>query len=151
MKRAFTLIEVMVAVMLLSVVGWSVLQSQQGSAFTVQGNQKSFDTALFTMPVLLLANKAYHNKERTLYEFLRTEYEIKDQEVVDALKQQKVHYSQEEFEFIAFEQPEANTTHSRVSQEQIAQAASQQGVYIDRVIARTQEGTASVYIFRVQP
>jgi hypothetical protein len=39
----------------------------------------------------------YHNSDKTLFEYIRYDFDIKDDELRKYLKEKKIHYSQEEF------------------------------------------------------
>jgi len=42
-------------------------------------------------------NPKYHNSDKTLYEYIRYDFDIKDDDLRKYLKEKKIHYRQEEF------------------------------------------------------
>jgi prepilin-type N-terminal cleavage/methylation domain-containing protein len=96
-RRAFTLIEVLVSVAILAVVATGLLQistnSKNNFAFLLQKAQ--FDRKS-SIPIMHNDPK-YHHSEKDLYEFLRDDYTIKEDEVRKMLKKTKILYTQEEY------------------------------------------------------
>ena len=85
-KKAFTLIEVIVAVVLVAIVvmGSMDLQSknQDMAMYIIERGKNELDNSLF------LTSQAYrYNKdEKNAYELIRTEFDIKDEKSKEALK-----------------------------------------------------------------
>lgn len=96
-RKAFTLIEVLISVAILAVVATGLFQISFNSKnnFEFLEHKARFDR-LSSIPIIHNDAK-YHHKEKALYEFLRADYEIKEDEVRKFLKQKKVQYSQEEY------------------------------------------------------
>ena len=93
-KKAFVLIEIIVSVVLLSIVGTAL--------FKASANQKKLyfitsKKAEFLRYASILTNKHstdLHNKNINLYDFVKNNYNIKNDKLIKALKNTKVHYSQ---------------------------------------------------------
>ena len=96
-KKAFTLIEVLVAVVILSTVAVMLFEISTNSKnnFSFLSSKASF-TTLSSLP-LMQHNEKYHNSDKTLFEYVRYDFDIKDDELRKYLKEKKVHYDQEEF------------------------------------------------------
>jgi prepilin-type N-terminal cleavage/methylation domain-containing protein len=106
-RNAFTLIEVLVSVTILAVVATGLFQIALNSKnnFTFLEQKAQFDR-MSSIPIMHNDPK-YHHSEKPLYEFLRTEYEITEDQVRQYLKKEKVAYSQEEYaKFSPFSQEE---------------------------------------------
>jgi len=96
-KKAFTLIEVLVSVVILSTVAVLLFEISTNSknSFSYLSQKASF-TTLSSLP-LMHNNPKYHNSDKTLFNYIRDEYEIKDDDLRRYLKERKIHYTQEEF------------------------------------------------------
>ncbi len=96
-RNAFTLIEVLVSVAILAVVATGLFQISLNSKnnFEFLYNKAEFDRK--SSIALIHNNPRYHHKEKEFYEFLRDSYDIKEDEVRQYLKKEKVSYSQEEY------------------------------------------------------
>ncbi len=96
-KKAFTLIEVLVSVVILSTVAVMLFEISTNSKSNFSFLSKKGDfTTLSSIP-LMHNDQALHNSEKNLYEFIRDDYDIKDDELRKYLKEQKVHYDHAEF------------------------------------------------------
>lgn len=96
-RKAFTLIEVLVSVVILSTVAVLLFEisTNSKSNFSYLSQKASF-TTLSSLP-LIHNNQKYHNSDKTLFDFIRDDFDIKDDEFRKYLKNKKVHYDQEEF------------------------------------------------------
>ena len=96
-KKAFTLIEVLVSVVILSTVAVLLFEISTNSknSFSYLSQKASF-TTLSSLP-LMHNNPKYHNSDKTLYEYIRYDFDIKDDDLRKYLKEKKIHYRQEEF------------------------------------------------------
>ena len=96
-KRAFTLIEVLVSVLILSTVAVMLFQISINSKSNFSYLSKKGDFTTLSSLALMHNDQSLHNSQRTLYDFIRDDYDIKDDELRKYLKEQKVHYEHEEF------------------------------------------------------
>lgn len=96
-KKAFTLIEVLVSVVILSTVAVLLFEISTNSknSFSYLSQKASF-TTLASLS-LMHNNPKYHNSDKALFEYIRYSFDIKDDELRKYLKEKKVHYTQEEF------------------------------------------------------
>ena len=96
-KKAFTLIEVLVSVVILSTVAVLLFEisTNSKSSFSYLSKKASF-TTLASLP-LIHNNQKYHNRDKTLFEYIRYDFDIKDDDLRKYLKETKIHYYQEEF------------------------------------------------------
>lgn len=143
--KAFTIIEVMVSVVIVSLVGWGLLQTQAQSTYNVKHSLQVWKTALLAGPLIVHANQNLHNKEKTLYAFLQPRYHFTYDPMINALKAKKLHYIQKEYTFISLS-PDENQT-----DDQSGVAMQNQGLYIDKVYIKSDLGTASAFAFRLNP
>jgi len=93
-KKGFILIEIIISVILLSFAGIALMK--------INSNQKKLygiasDKLEFSKYISLISNRhsiSLHNKEVELYELIKREYDLKDDELIKILKNKKVQYSQ---------------------------------------------------------
>ena len=109
-RNAFTLIEVLVSVTILAVVATGLFQisinSKNNFAFL---EQKARFDRLSSIPIMHNDEK-YHHKEKTFFDFLREDYEIKEDKVRKFLKKEKISYDEEEYtKFAPFAEGEDTT------------------------------------------
>ena len=96
-KKAFTLIEVLISVVILSTVAVLLFEISTNSKNSFSYlSQKAGFTTLSSLP-LMHNNPKYHNSDKTLYEYIRYDFDIKDDDLRKYLKEKKIHYHQEEF------------------------------------------------------
>ncbi len=96
-KKAFTLIEVLVSVIILSTVAVMLFEISTNSKnnFSYLTKKGEF-TTLYSL-ALMHNDQAFHNSEKNLYEFIRDDYDIKDDDFRKYLKEKKVYYDHQEF------------------------------------------------------
>jgi prepilin-type N-terminal cleavage/methylation domain-containing protein len=96
-KKAFTLIEVLVSVVILSTVAVMLFEISTNSKnnFSFLSSKASF-TTLASLPLMQNDTK-YHNSDKPLFEYIKYDFDIKDDELRKYLKEKKIHYDQEEF------------------------------------------------------
>ncbi len=97
MRRAFTLVEVLVAVTIISVVVIGLLSSNATNAKLSKKLSNQYRHKEQFSIVLLNANERFHNREKSLYDFLATKFNIKNDELRRWLKEQKVSYIDKDF------------------------------------------------------
>lgn len=93
-KKGFILIEIITSVILLSFAGIALMK--------INSNQKKiYDIASqkleFSKYISLVSNRdsiSLHNKDVELYELIKKDYDLRDDELIKILKNQKVKYSQ---------------------------------------------------------
>ncbi len=96
-NRAFTLIEVLVSVLIISVVATALFQISTNSKSSFEFLVQKIEFSTICSIPFLHNNKQWHNSNKSLYDFLRSNYNIKNDEFRKFLKETKVHYKQEEF------------------------------------------------------
>jgi prepilin-type N-terminal cleavage/methylation domain-containing protein len=100
MKQAFTLIEVIIAAILISLMSIGILQLQSNTThnLSILSQQKKMDQ--LASPILSQPDKKLHNKQQELYTFIKDRYIIDYAPLIDALKKHKVHFLQKELSSI---------------------------------------------------
>lgn len=96
-KKAFTLIETLVSVVILSSVAVALFEISSSSKSNFSFLQKKSDFTTLSSLALNHNNQNSHNKDIDLYSFIKYDYNIKDDELRRYLKSKKVHYEHEEF------------------------------------------------------
>ncbi len=97
MRKAFTLMEVLVAVGIISVVVIGLLSSNSTNGKLSQRLSGQFHEKEQFSIILLNANENFHNTEKSLYDFLEKKFHIKNADLRRWLKEQKVEYTDKEF------------------------------------------------------
>ncbi len=101
MKRlAFTLIEVMVAVLLISLMSLGLLQMQSDTTHNLNILQKQSHMDQIASSMLIRPDTMYHNKKQDLYTFLKDRYTIDYDPLIHELSQQKFTFRQEQISTI---------------------------------------------------
>ena len=157
-RNAFTLIEVLVSVAILAVVATGLFQISMNSKnnFAFLEQKARFDR-LSSIPVMHNDEK-YHHKEKTLFDFLRTDYEIKKDEVRKFLKKEKISYEEEEYtKFAPFAEGEDATDESSLfgnSEEDEESTSSSQAADItlifDKITVSDKHNSTYVYKIKIQ-
>ncbi len=93
-KKGFILVEIIISVMLLSFAGIALMKinSNQKNIYVIASKKLEFSKY-----ISLLSNRhsiRLHNKEVELYDLVKREYDIKDDELIKILKDKKVKYLQ---------------------------------------------------------
>ena len=139
-NRAFTLMEVLVAVLIISIVATALFQiainSKYNFGFLTQ--KIKFDTM---SSIAFLHNKQkWHNSDKRLYDFLRSDYNISDDEFIKILKSEKIHYSHEEFSTISpFESSDSNVSdmmNLQIVFDKIQVSQKEQSSYVYKIYIR---------------
>lgn len=100
MRKAFTLVEVLIAAVLVSVVVVGLFQSSQNNLLLIDFAKKKEATNEIFSLILLNENEEWNRSEKDLYEFIKDKFDIKNDDLKTYLKNQKVLYSQEEANLI---------------------------------------------------
>ncbi len=111
-RRAFTLIEVLISVVILSIVGVGLMQISINSKknYEFLRDKSRFDR-LSSIAFMHNSNE-FHNQEKSLYRFIEDSYDDVDDEIRKYLDEIKVNYSQEEFSTLSFGDDENSTQNS---------------------------------------
>lgn len=99
-KKAFTLIETLMAVVIISIVGYALLQTHSNvihslTLFADRMKVNEYSSILFSK-----ISKDFHNKKRDLYEYAKEIYSINDDDLIKFLKKEEFLYKQEELYFM---------------------------------------------------
>ncbi len=95
-NKGFTLIEVLVSVVILSVVAVGLFDvSSKGKQNYIFLKEKTKFDRLSSLP-LMHNDQKHHNKDKTLYDFIRYDYNIDDDDLRKYLKSKKVNYTHKE-------------------------------------------------------
>lgn len=111
-KKAFVLIEIIISVVLLSIVGTALFKasSNQKKLYSITSKKSKF-----TNYITILTNKHstnLHNKDIYLYDFIKTNYNIKNDKLIKILKNTKIHYSQKNRALLSYsDKKDENSIH----------------------------------------
>ena len=140
MRHAFTLIEVMVAVVIISYVGWGVLALGQNTTHNLEVIKTQQNIAMIASPLLIEANINNHNKNRSLYDFLKERYVLNCDPMIDMLKGIKLEYKQKEFAFIHMGDGD---------EDEVIEGAPKMGLSIQKIWVNDSKAGTTAYTFEV--
>ena len=148
-RSAFTLIEVLVSVAILAVVATGLLQistnSKNNFAFLIEKAQ--FDR-ISSIPIMHNDPK-YNHSEKNLYEFLRSDYDIKEDEVRKVLKNRKVRYTQEEYvTFSPFADTQGSENETDDENGSMQQSVMDMALIFDKITISDQH--QATYVYKLQ-
>jgi prepilin-type N-terminal cleavage/methylation domain-containing protein len=149
-KKAFTLIEVLVSVVILSTVAVMLFEISTNSKnnFSFLSSKASF-TTLASLP-LMQNDIKYHNSDKTLFEYVKYDFDIKDDELRKYLKEQKVHYDQEEFTtFSPFDNKDENSNED-LEDENTEENIMKFAIIFDKIIIRDKQNSTFSYKLDIQ-
>ena len=138
MRSAFTLIEVMVSVVIISFVSVGLFGLQNNTTHNLELIKKQRHLALVASPLLVREDINLHNKTRTLYDFLKERYNLRYDTMIEALKNTTLTYTQEEFAFISLDEEVENT---------VGMQAPKVGLKISKIVVKSTTSSARVYSF----
>lgn len=104
MRSAFTLMEVMVAAMIITFMGWGILQLQSNTVHNMDMMKGGFDTAVHASPLLVTLDQKNHQKSKDLYSFVKERYKIDYDPMISAMKKSRLTFRQREYGFITIEE-----------------------------------------------
>jgi len=113
-KKGFSLVEVIVAVIILSIVGTALLKVSTVNKHLIElSNNLQEEITLFSIPITH-HDKKYNQTQKSLYEYIESTYDINDDDIRQILNKIDVGYKQRN---IFSEMKEGNVTHSILEEE----------------------------------
>lgn len=138
MRKAFTLIEVLVAVGIISVVVMALLQTKANNAKLTKNIIKQMEVKDEFSLVLLNAKNSYHAKTKTLYDLLKSKFDIKDDDMQRWLKKERFSYAQDEFSQV------------KISTDEFGGDMGSLNILIDKITTISQKGQNVGYTMSVE-
>jgi len=102
LRGAFTLVEVMVAVVLISVVGFALLQMQSNTIRSLSLIETRMEVNRYSSFIFGKIDKNLHGTKKDVYEYVKDRYNIKDDDLIKYLKKGEYEYRQDEVYFLHF-------------------------------------------------
>jgi len=140
-KAAFTLIEVLIAVVIASIAGMAIFQMRSNNLFLLK---KLADTQNMAYLSTIAANhmeKRYNHTTKPLYDLLASDYDLKNDSIRRYLKSLKFTYLQESIETISFGE-EKNVSEDIQSEEK---APSADQLIVNRLLLKENSRTFQIY------
>lgn len=97
MRKAFTLVEVLVSAGIISIVGIALLQSHSTNTKLINRMNKQYHVKEEFSLVLLNANENYSGSSKSIYDFISQKFTIKNDELKKWLKDKSIEYKDKEF------------------------------------------------------
>lgn len=96
MTKAFTLLEVIIASMIIAFMSLGILQMQSNTTHNLSILNQQTKVSLGASSMLSQPNSKYHNKSQTLYDFLKDRYVITYDPLIKQLKEERLTFTQKE-------------------------------------------------------
>lgn len=123
MKKGFSLIEVLIATVILSVVGIALLQmGSKNQKINRYIDQKSSIAHLASV-VGFHHNINFNKTEKTLYDFLKSDYKIDNFDIKKMLEEQKVRYVEQKVATVDFGESNESEENQRTKRFDIKRAS----------------------------
>jgi prepilin-type N-terminal cleavage/methylation domain-containing protein len=107
-KRAFTLVEVLFAVVLLSVIGMAILQSSSNNSKLMNYSMSKINFIHLSSIFSINMNDDLHNKSKTFYDLIQKKYSL-DDETRKELKKVKYTLRSDDIEQIVLQDSDASS------------------------------------------
>ena len=157
MRRGFTLAEVLVAVLIISVVGVALLKMRGDMVRSLSLVDSRMKVNQFSSFIFGKVSKNLHGKNLEVYEYVKERYNIKDNDLIHYLKSAKYEYRQDEIYFLHFGEnsdsgEDGDIADSIVmdtpSDREVADEVKREGVLVERVMIRDENNNStSIYHF----
>ncbi len=106
MRKAFTLIEVLVATVIATIAGMALLQMNSNNTHLFKQIQYRSSNSEPISIIALHSDKKYHRTTKSLYDILDNTYDIKNDDLRKYLKDAKIDYTEKVIEIITFGESE---------------------------------------------
>ncbi len=106
MRKAFTLIEVLVATVIATISGMALLQMNSNNTHLFKQIQYRSSNSEPISIIALHSDKKYHRTTKSLYDILDNTYDIKNDDLRKYLKDAKIDYTEKVIEIITFGESE---------------------------------------------
>ena len=152
MKNGFTLIEIVITVMLVSIMGFALLQMQSNTLRSLELLDKRLKVNQYSSFLFSNITKDLHKKHRTVYEFIKDRYTIDDDDIIRYLKEKEYEYTQDEMFFLNFGENEDGDaemiTERSDNTREVNNEIKNEGVLIERISIRDDNNNStSLYHF----
>jgi prepilin-type N-terminal cleavage/methylation domain-containing protein len=155
MKKGFTLVEIVITVMIISIVGMGLLQTHSNSMKTLKLINSRMEVNKFSTFIFSNISKNLHKKQRTVYEFIKDRYQINDDDIINYLKSATYLYTQNELFFLNFgenvDEEDGSLFQQTSSQEnnkEVADEVKREGVLVEKISIKDENNNStSLYHF----
>ena len=152
MKKAFTLIEIVITVLIISIIGFALLQMQSNTIKSLELLDTRLKVNKYSSFIFSKITKNLHEKHKSVYEFIQDRYNITDDELLEYLKNKEYRYFQEELFFLNFGENEDGENEMMQEQSQnddeVTDEIKKQGILIERVSIKDEmNNSTSIYHF----
>ena len=155
MKKGFTLVEIVITVMIISIVGMGLLQTHSNSMKTLELINSRMEVNKFSTFIFSNISKNLHQKQRTVYEFIKDRYQINDDDIIDYLKSATYLYTQNELFFLNFgenadEEDDSlfQQSSNQESNKEVSDEVKREGVLVEKISIKDENNNStSLYHF----
>ncbi len=149
MRKAFTLIEVLVSASIIAVVGLALLQTHSHNTKLMDRMSSKYHIKKEFSLVLLNADKASDGSSKRLYDMLKGKYKFTDDDTIRWLKDKKIDYKQEEFSQVKLLESDLEDFISSVGDIDKA-SLPDITLAIDKITANSSNGSSLGYTIRLR-
>jgi prepilin-type N-terminal cleavage/methylation domain-containing protein len=150
LKKAFTLVEVIISILIISVMGFALLQMHSNTLKSLDLLDKRLEVNKFSSFIFSKVSEDLHGKRKTVYEYIKDRYVIDDDDLIRHLKLRTYEYSQDEVYFLNFgENGDINSSILSSSKEDrpLPKGASddikREGVLVERVSIKDENNNST--------
>lgn len=157
MRNGFSLVEVIIAVLIISVVGFALLQMQSNTIRSLKLLETRMEVNEYSSFLFGTISKDLHGKRRDVYEYIKERYNIDNDDLIKYLKEGEYEYRQDEMYFLHFgEGEDENGDENGLVMDQPDDFASKdatdevkrEGVLVERVMVKDENNNStSLYHF----
>ncbi len=156
MRNGFSLVEVIISVLIISIVGFALLQMQSTTLKSLSLIETRLEVNEFSSLIFGKVTKDLHEKKRTAYEYIQDRYTIDSDDLIRYLKEREYEYTQEELYFLHFGDNEEESDEESLIMEsrdsftdkEATDDVKQEGVLIETVrIKDDNNNSTSLYHF----
>jgi len=153
LKKAFTLIEIVITVLIISIIGFALLQMKSNTIKSLELLDTRLKVNKYSSFIFSNITKDLHEKQKSVYEFIQDRYNIRDDELIEYLKNKEYRYTQDELFFLNFGENEEGD--SEIMQEdrnqnrdEVTDEIKKQGILIERISIKDEiNNSTSIYHF----
>jgi len=153
MKKSFSLVEVLIAVALVSIAGLSLLETKINTTYTLGLIDNRLEINKVASLLFSKIDRELHKEEKTLEEFTKESYSIDDDELRNYFSEKEFLYLQRKIDFLYFADEDEMNKDSNYENYQESQLRNdeakdqmQQGFLIEEIIIKDSEERATSII-----
>jgi prepilin-type N-terminal cleavage/methylation domain-containing protein len=151
-RNGFSLVEVVISVLIISVIGIALLQMNSNTIRSIQLFENRLKVDEYSSPIFLNIDSELHNKSQTVYEFVKSKYgTVNDTDLIEYLDKKELLYQQRELYFLHFGEDgelSMDSMNDSESGREVTSEVQKEGVLIEEVSIKDENNNStSLYHF----